>query len=79
MKVTSLDLRNQTLSIDADVNSGGNATFLIQTPWKIATLKGATIRQLSDSSYEVTMQRSSALPSPLGYARSHAEITFANK
>ena len=79
MKVTSLDLRNQTLSIDADVISGGNATFLIQTPWKIATLKGATVRPLSDVSYAVTMQGTAALTNPTGYARSHAEITFAEK
>ena len=79
MKISRLDLQNQIMSIDADVNSAGNATFQIRTPWKIATLKGATIRQLSDASYEVTMQRTSAAVNSMGYAPSHVEITFVEK
>jgi len=79
LKITRLDLQNRTLSVDADVISAGNAAFLIRTPWKIATLKGATIRPLSDASYEVTMQRTSAPADPIGYGRAHAEITFTDK
>ncbi len=79
MKITRLDLQNQILSIDADVSSAGNAAFLIQSPWKIATLKGAKIRPLSDISYEVTMQRVSAPADSTGYTRAHAEITFTDK
>jgi hypothetical protein len=79
MKLTSLHLQNQVLSIDADVNSAGNSTFRMRTSWKIATLKGATIRPLSDVSYEVTMQRPSAPTNSLGYAHTHVEITLADK
>jgi glycogen debranching enzyme len=79
LKLTKLNLQNQILSIDADVSSAGNAAFIIRTPWEIATLKGATIRPLSDASYEVTMQRAPAPANPIGYARAHAEITFTDK
>jgi glycogen debranching enzyme len=79
MKLTSLHLQNQILSIDADVNLAGNATFRMRTCWKIVTLKGATIRPLSDVSYEVTMQGPYAPTNSLGYAHTHVEITLADK
>jgi glycogen debranching enzyme len=79
LKLTKVNLQNQVLSIDADVSLGGNAAFLMQTPWKIATLKGATSRPLSDTSYEITMQRPSAPADRNGYARVNAEISFTEK
>jgi hypothetical protein len=39
----------------------------------------ATIRSLSNSSYEVTMQEPSAPTNSLGYAHTHVEINFADK
>ena len=79
MKLTNIRLQNQTLSIDADVNRAGNATFRMRTPWIITTVKMATIRSLSNSSYEVTMYGPSAPTNSLGYAHTHVEINFADK
>ncbi len=79
MKITDLHLRNRTLFVDADVNAMGNATFVIQTPWKIGAFKGTTIRTLPNLRYEVTLQPSSEHPGSFGYAPTHAEISFTDK
>ena len=79
IKITSIHLEDRTLSLDADVNSAGDNVLLIQTPWKITTLKGATAHPRSNFYYEITLPRPSAPTKPFGYAPSHAEITFAEK
>lgn len=79
MKMTDLHLQNRTLFVDADVNAKADATFVIQTPWKIGALKGVTIRPLPNLCYEVKLQPSSEHADSLGYAPTHAEITFAEK
>ncbi len=77
LKITHVDLRQRVLSIDADVNSSGNAAFRIETNWKIAGIKGGTVKPLSSGLYEITMQRAPVAGNLFGYARAHVEIAFA--
>jgi hypothetical protein len=79
MKVTSLKLANQILSMDADIFADEKTTFRLQTPWKIVTVKGATVGASSDGIYELTMQEPSAAQNSLGYKHARVEITFADK
>ncbi len=76
MKITHVSFGQRVLSVDADVNSSGNAAFRVQTPWKIAGVKGGAVRSLSDALYEITMQRPSMPGNLFGYAHAHVEIAF---
>jgi glycogen debranching enzyme len=79
MKLIHLHLQDRTLSIEAETHKGGNATFRIQTPWKIAAQRGATVRALPNGQYEVAMEQPSGPASVLGYSHTQVEITFASK
>ncbi len=78
MKVTSLSLRNGTLSIEADVHPGGSASMFVRTRWKLIACKGATSRLLPNGDYEITIGD----PLPFrsadgGYSHTRSTLVFA--
>jgi glycogen debranching enzyme len=80
LKLTSVHLQNQTLSIEADIHPHGNTIFNIKTPWKIVSQKGAIVRTLPDDQYEVMLTgESGAVTNSLGYMHIHSAFTFAPK
>ena len=79
LKLISLDLHGDVLSISADVHPSGTATLLVVTPREILTRPGLEVRPLSDGKYLVDISPQQQRPFPgetLGYARIHASISF---
>jgi hypothetical protein len=53
IKLTSLKWHDHQLQIEADVNAAANNTSRIHTPWKIATIEGATAHPSPDDTYAI--------------------------
>jgi len=80
MKLTSMHLQGKTFSLQADIYPHGSSTFLISTPWKIASYDGVTVRPLPENKYEITMTGTQdAVPNSAGYIHAKAAITFVGK
>jgi hypothetical protein len=75
-KITTVELRNNSLMVEADVNNAGAASFEIKTQWKSASVEGGTIRQSADNLYEVDFDRSGIAPDAFGYTHRRAIIHF---
>jgi hypothetical protein len=79
MKVTGLKWSDNTLHIDADFFSATETTFQLKTPLRIAAAKGATVRPISDDSYELTVKPAMSPESRSAYESSKIEVSFANR
>jgi glycogen debranching enzyme len=77
IKITAVDLRNNSLTVEADVNDAGATSFEIETPWKSASVEGGTIRQIAGSLYRVDLDRGGIAPDSSGYVHRTAVIRFA--
>jgi glycogen debranching enzyme len=53
IKLTSLKWHDHQLQMEADVNAAANNTSRIHTPWKIATIEGATAHPSPDDTYAI--------------------------
>jgi hypothetical protein len=79
LKLTRLQLQGQTLSMDADIHPSGNATFHIQTPWKITGHEGATVLLLGDNRYQIDMDRAPNTETPASYSHTRVKLTFSRQ
>ena len=77
IKITQVHLRSDKLYINADVHASGNTVFFIQTPWKVGTIKGATVSPVSEGRYKVTVLPSAEPANSLGFAPTHTEVDFS--
>ena len=77
IKLTRLRLQGRELALDADVHAHGIDHFRVQTPWKIKSISGASVKVPSDDMYELQLpQRSDSQAD--GYANAHVDIVFLN-
>ena len=79
LKLISLHLSGNVLSIDADVPTYGSSTLSILTPWKIIAQQGATVHSLRPNEYriEIAQDLSEARPlHPAAYTHAQAVLTF---
>lgn len=75
IKITSVELRNNSLIVEADVNDE-RTSFDIETAWRSASVDGGTIRQIARNLYRVELDRDEKAPNPFGYTRRRAVIHF---
>ena len=76
LKITSLTLRDRTLSIESDVAPQSGATILLRTSWKLVASQGATSRMLPNGDLELTIPP----PKPMdgsGFVHVLSSLTFA--
>jgi glycogen debranching enzyme len=78
IKITAVDLSDTSLTVEADVNNAGAASFEIETPWKSASVEGGTIRQIAGDLYQVDLDRGGITPDPFGYSHHRAVIHFVS-
>jgi glycogen debranching enzyme len=76
IKITAVELRNNSLIVDADINEAGAASFQIKTPWKWVSVEGGTVHQIARNLYQVDLDRSAITPDGFGYARRRAVVRF---
>jgi glycogen debranching enzyme len=75
IKITSVDLRDHSLTVEADVNSAQTA-FDLETTWRPASVDGGTIRQIGGNLYRVDLGREESAPDSFGYAHRSAVVHF---
>jgi hypothetical protein len=78
MKITNLEWHENVLSIKADVFPGGGTLFQLKTPLRVVAARGATVRSISDQTYELTVLHSAANANNTRYQPSEIEVTFAD-
>jgi glycogen debranching enzyme len=76
IKITSVDLRDSSLIVEADVNDRRAASFEIETPWKSSSVDGGVIRQIAGDLYRFELDRGSMTPDSFGYSHHRAVIHF---
>jgi hypothetical protein len=79
IKITSIELSDKSLSVEADVNDAGAASFEIVTPWKSASAEGGTIHQIGSDLYQVDLDRAGTASDSFGYSHRRAVVRFAAK
>lgn len=79
IKITAVDLRNNSLIVEADVSNVGAASFGIETPWKSVSLAGGTIHHTDGNQYQVDFDRDGTATDSFGYAHRKAVIHFASR
>ena len=77
IKITSVELRGQSLIIEADVN-GARTSFDIETGWKSASVDGGTIRRIARNLYRVDFGSDEMAPDFFGYTHRRAVVHFEN-
>ena len=75
IKITSVEFRNHSLIVEADVNSA-STSFDIKTAWKPTSVDGGTIDQIAGNLYQVDFDRDERAPDSFGYTRRRAVINF---
>jgi glycogen debranching enzyme len=75
IKITSVDLRDHSLTVEADVN-GAQTTFDFETAWRPASVDGGTIRQIDGNLYRVDLGREERAPDSFGYTHRSAVVHF---
>jgi glycogen debranching enzyme len=76
IKITEVALNHTSMMVEADVNEAGAASFEIETPWKLASVAGGTIRKLADNLYQVDLDRGTIASDSFGYSHHRAVIRF---
>src|SRR5262249_4869555 len=79
MKIRSIKWSSNVLSVDADVSSAAETTFQLNTPLRIADVKGATINSVSAEVYELTIRPHLSPESFPAYQSSEIEIVFTSR
>lgn len=77
IKITSIELRDHSLIIEADVNVA-RPSVVIQTAWKTASVDGGTIRQIGGNLYRVDFGTDEKARDSSGYTHCRAVIRFEN-
>jgi hypothetical protein len=75
IKITSVEFRNHSLIVEADVNSA-STSFDIKTAWKPTSVDGGTIDQIAGNLYQVDFDRDERAPDSFAYTRRRAVINF---
>jgi hypothetical protein len=75
IKITDIDLKDQSLIVEADVNEQGPASFKVETPWKSVSVEGGAIHPVAGDLYEVDLDRGGT-PDAFGYTHRRAVIHF---
>lgn len=78
MKLTRLSLHAQDLAMDIDAHAQGAHRFQLQTPWKIQSIRGATLKVLSNDLYEIQLPEHSKSQPANDYASTHVDVGFAD-
>jgi hypothetical protein len=75
IKITSLELKEHALIVEADVNAA-QTSFDIETKWRPGSVDGGTIRQTAEHLYEVDFDRDESAPDSFGYTHRRAIVNF---
>jgi glycogen debranching enzyme len=75
IKITSVDLRDHSLTVEGDVNGAQN-TFDIETAWRPGSVDGGTVRQIAGNRYRVDLDRDGRAPDSFGYTHRSAVVHF---
>lgn len=75
MKITSVELRDHSLTVEGDVN-GARSTFDIETAWRPASVDGGTIREIAGNLYRVDFDDDERAPDFFGYTHRRAVVHF---
>jgi glycogen debranching enzyme len=79
IKITSVDLRDSSLIVEADVNDARAASFEIETPWKSSSVDGGVIRRIAGNLYRFDLDQGSMKPDSFGYSHHRAVIHFEGR
>jgi glycogen debranching enzyme len=77
IKITSVELRDHSLIIEADVNAA-RTSFDIETAWRSASVDGGTIHQIAGNLYRVDFDPDERAPDSFGYTHRRAVVHFEN-
>lgn len=66
-----------TLTLDADVPATGMSRLVLQTPWKVASAQGATVKALEDSRLEVSFRPEADAHPGTAYVRAHVTLQMS--
>lgn len=77
IKITSVELKDDSLIIEADVN-GARPSLDIQTSWKTASVDGGTIRRIAGTLYRVDFGSEEMAPDSFGYTHRRVVAHFEN-
>jgi hypothetical protein len=77
LKITSVNLRDQTYTLEFDYLPSETNSFELRTNWKIEEAKGATFGPVSSSVYRFTISAHPDRKEPRAYQRGKVAITFA--
>jgi glycogen debranching enzyme len=75
IKITSVDLRDHTLTVEGDVNCA-RATFDIETALRPASVDGGIIRQIAGNLYRVDLDCDERAPDSFGYTHRSVVVHF---
>jgi hypothetical protein len=75
IKITSVDFRDHSFTVEADVNSA-QTTFDLETAWRPTSVDGGTIHQIDGNLYRVDFSREERAPDSFGYTRRSAVVHF---
>jgi glycogen debranching enzyme len=75
LKLKQLQLRESTLTLDADVHADGPRAVELRTPWPIGSISGATSKRIAQDRY--TIEFAQPAQPAAGYSPRHVEIVFA--
>ncbi len=75
-KIVRVELQHQLLSIEADIRSGGNSSFRIRTPWRIASHRGVSVRSVARDEYELELSPEAPVIASTGYVPVRCQLAF---
>lgn len=79
LKITDVELSKNNLTVKADVNKAGAASFEIKTPWKTESVEGGAIRQIGGELYRIDLHRDGSTADAFGYSHRSAVIHFESR
>lgn len=65
------------LTLDMDVPAAGRSHLVLETPWKVTSAEGATVRSLGDSRLEVSFRPAVEGEPAKAYVRVHAKLRMS--
>jgi glycogen debranching enzyme len=79
IKITSVDLRESALIVEADVNDSAASPVEIQTPWKPSSVEGGGLVQTVPGRYRIDFEHTATAPDSFGYTHRKIVIHFSRE